>query len=121
MPVQTVAVTPNVVFGDPKNLVLIGGPCVIESEEKALRHAEKISAIARELHVPYVFKASYDKANRSSGKSFRGPGIKNPMKDIVDFLSKNGFDTYRIGTKKLFKPICKIFRTSVSCSLCRQL
>ena len=79
MPVHTVSVTPHVVFGEPKTLVLIGGPCVIESEEKALRHAEKISAIARELNVPYIFKASYDKANRSSGKSFRGPGIKNGL------------------------------------------
>ncbi len=79
MPVNTVAINSNVVFGEPKTLVLIGGPCVIESEEKALRHAEKISAIARELNVPYVFKASYDKANRSSGKSFRGPGIKNGL------------------------------------------
>lgn len=79
MPIHTVSVAPHVVFGEPKSLVLIGGPCVIESEEKALRHAEKISAIARELNVPYVFKASYDKANRSSGKSFRGPGIKNGL------------------------------------------
>ena len=64
-----------IVFGDSRQIVLIGGPCVIESEEHALRHAEKISKIAREMNVPYVFKASYDKANRSSGKSFRGPGL----------------------------------------------
>lgn len=79
MPMHTVAAAPNVVFGEPKTLVLIGGPCVIESEQHAMRHAEKICAIARELNVPYIFKASYDKANRSSGKSFRGPGIKNGL------------------------------------------
>ena len=78
MNVKTVQ-TGSVVFGDPRQIVLIGGPCVIESEEHALRHAEKISAIARELNVPYVFKASYDKANRSSGKSFRGPGLKKGL------------------------------------------
>lgn len=78
MNVKTVSLGP-IVFGDPRQVVLIGGPCVIESEEHALRHAEKISKIARELNVPYVFKASYDKANRSSGKSFRGPGLKKGL------------------------------------------
>jgi len=57
-------------------LFLIAGPCVIESEAHALKMAEAISAIARETGVPYVFKASYDKANRTSLKSFRGPGLK---------------------------------------------
>jgi 2-dehydro-3-deoxyphosphooctonate aldolase (KDO 8-P synthase) len=57
-------------------LFLIAGPCVIESEAHALKMAEAISAVTRELRVPYVFKASYDKANRTSLKSFRGPGVK---------------------------------------------
>ena len=57
-------------------LFLIAGPCVIESEKHALKMAEAISAVTRELRVPYIFKASYDKANRTSLKSFRGPGIK---------------------------------------------
>jgi 2-dehydro-3-deoxyphosphooctonate aldolase (KDO 8-P synthase) len=57
-------------------LFLIAGPCVIESEAHALKMAEAISAITRELRVPYIFKASYDKANRTSLKSFRGPGVK---------------------------------------------
>ena len=81
--VNPVVVSPSVVFGDPKNLVLIGGPCVIESEESALRHAEKISQITRELKVPYIFKASFDKANRSSGKSFRGPGLEKGLKILA--------------------------------------
>ena len=57
-------------------LFLIAGPCVIESEAHVLKMAEAISGIARELHVPYIFKASFDKANRTSLKSFRGPGMK---------------------------------------------
>ena len=57
-------------------LFLIAGPCVIESEAHALKMAEAISVVARELRVPYIFKASYDKANRTSLKSFRGPGVK---------------------------------------------
>jgi len=57
-------------------LFLIAGPCVIESEAHALKMAESISAVARDLRMPYIFKASYDKANRTSLKSFRGPGLK---------------------------------------------
>lgn len=83
MQVHPVSVNSSVVFGDPKKLVLIGGPCVIESEESAMRHAEKISQIARDLKVPYIFKASYDKANRSSGKSFRGPGIEKGLQILA--------------------------------------
>lgn len=66
-------------FGDPRSFVLIAGPCVIEGERTALSHAEKISKIAARLKVPYVFKSSYDKANRSSVKSFRGPGLKKGL------------------------------------------
>lgn len=56
-------------------LFLIAGPCVIESEEHALKMAETIAGVARALYIPYIFKASYDKANRTSASSFRGPGI----------------------------------------------
>jgi len=58
---------------------LIAGPCVIESEKLAIETAEKIVEIARALKIPYVFKSSYDKANRSSGISFRGPGLKEGL------------------------------------------
>jgi 2-dehydro-3-deoxyphosphooctonate aldolase (KDO 8-P synthase) len=52
----------------------IGGPCVIESEAHALRHARAISEICRDLDVPFIYKSSYDKANRTSGETYRGPG-----------------------------------------------
>jgi 2-dehydro-3-deoxyphosphooctonate aldolase (KDO 8-P synthase) len=55
---------------------LIAGPCVIESERIALETAARIAELARALHLPYVFKSSYDKANRTSIASFRGPGLK---------------------------------------------
>ena len=58
------------------NLFLIAGPCVIESEEHAIRMAEIIKGVTRALGFPFIFKASYDKANRTSIRSFRGPGIK---------------------------------------------
>lgn len=67
-----------VAVGGP--LFLIAGPCVIESEEHALKMAEAISAVARKLNVPYIFKASYDKANRTSLKSFRGPGLEEGLR-----------------------------------------
>jgi 2-dehydro-3-deoxyphosphooctonate aldolase (KDO 8-P synthase) len=69
----------NVTIGGPE-LFLIAGPCVIESEEHALFMATRISAICRELSVPYIFKASYDKANRTSISSFRGPGINEGLR-----------------------------------------
>jgi len=56
------------------DLFLIAGPCVIESEKHALFMAEVIKGITRSLNVPFIFKASYDKANRTSIRSFRGPG-----------------------------------------------
>src|SRR5579859_4911625 len=61
-------------------LFLIAGPCVIESEEHALKMAEAISSVAHRLHLPYIFKASYDKANRTSLKSFRGPGLQEGLR-----------------------------------------
>ncbi len=56
-------------------LFLIAGPCVIESEEHAIRMAEIIKGVTRALGIPFIFKASYDKANRTSIRSFRGPGL----------------------------------------------
>src|ERR1700688_1971551 len=64
--------------GNP--LFLIAGPCVIESESHACGMAEKIACIAADCAVPYIFKASYDKANRSSLKSFRGPGLAEGLR-----------------------------------------
>jgi 2-dehydro-3-deoxyphosphooctonate aldolase (KDO 8-P synthase) len=62
------------------NLFLIAGPCVIESEEHAIRMAEIIKGVTKALGLPFIFKASYDKANRTSIRSFRGPGIKEGLR-----------------------------------------
>ena len=61
-------------------LFLIAGPCVIESEAHALKMAEAIASIARDKKLPYIFKASYDKANRTSIRSFRGPGLDEGLR-----------------------------------------
>jgi len=73
--VTEVRITDEVVLGRP-DLVLIAGPCVIEGEAHAVELGRAIAAIARNAGVPYVFKASFDKANRTSGSSFRGPGLE---------------------------------------------
>jgi 2-dehydro-3-deoxyphosphooctonate aldolase (KDO 8-P synthase) len=62
------------------NLFLIAGPCVIESEKHALFMAEVIKGVTRALNVPFIFKASYDKANRTSIRSFRGPGLAEGLR-----------------------------------------
>jgi len=64
----------DIVVGRGNPIALIAGPCVIESEKSALDHARKIKKIAERQKMPFIFKASYDKANRSSVDSFRGPG-----------------------------------------------
>ena len=67
-----------------KPLTLIAGPCVIESRDLVLQVAERVSGICQELGMDYVFKASFDKANRSSGKSFRGPGPDEGLKILQE-------------------------------------
>ena len=62
------------------DLFLIAGPCVIESEGHAIRMAEIIKGVTRSLNFPFIFKASYDKANRTSIRSFRGPGLKEGLR-----------------------------------------
>src|SRR5436309_7066388 len=62
------------------DLFLVAGPCVIESEEHAIRMAEIIKGVTRSMNFPFIFKASYDKANRTSIRSFRGPGLKEGLR-----------------------------------------
>lgn len=66
----------------------IGGPCVIESEAHALRHARALAEICRGLGVDFIYKSSYDKANRSSGATFRGPGIRDGLRILAAVKKK---------------------------------
>jgi len=72
--------------GNP--LFLIAGPCVIETESHARTMAEKIAKIAADAGLPYIFKASFDKANRSSLKGFRGPGLKEGLRILGKIKSE---------------------------------
>jgi 2-dehydro-3-deoxyphosphooctonate aldolase (KDO 8-P synthase) len=67
-------------LGGGQPLFLIAGPCVIESEAHARKMAEQVARIASDAAMPFIFKASYDKANRSSAKGFRGPGLKEGLR-----------------------------------------
>jgi 2-dehydro-3-deoxyphosphooctonate aldolase (KDO 8-P synthase) len=76
-------------LGGGNPLFLIAGPCVIESETHACKMAEAVGKIASDLNVPYIFKASYDKANRSSVHAFRGPGMSEGLRILAKI--KNDF------------------------------
>ncbi len=69
-----------VVVGGGQPLVLIGGPCAIEDEKHALMTAERLAAIAADRRVPFIYKSSYDKANRSSVDGYRGPGLTEGLR-----------------------------------------
>jgi 2-dehydro-3-deoxyphosphooctonate aldolase (KDO 8-P synthase) len=75
-------------LGSGNPLFLIAGPCVIENEKHARMMAEKVAKIAADAGVPYIFKASYDKANRSSVKAFRGPGLKEGLRILGKIKSE---------------------------------
>src|SRR5262245_58340184 len=74
----------NVRIGPGCPLALIAGPCVIESHEHTLKMAEEIKAITQRVDLPFIFKASFDKANRSSISSFRGPGLEAGLSILSD-------------------------------------
>jgi 2-dehydro-3-deoxyphosphooctonate aldolase (KDO 8-P synthase) len=73
----------DIAIGGGAPFVLIAGPCVIESGAHALDLAGRLVEIARRTHVPFIFKASYDKANRTSGRSFRGPGLDEGLRVLA--------------------------------------
>jgi 2-dehydro-3-deoxyphosphooctonate aldolase (KDO 8-P synthase) len=70
--------------GGGRPLVLIAGPCVVESRDSALRHAQALRALTDRLGVPFVYKSSYDKANRTAVDSFRGPGIDAALSILAE-------------------------------------
>ena len=77
-------------FGGGSPFVLIAGPCVIESEAHSLELAGRLREITTRLSVPFVFKASYDKANRTAGRSFRGPGLDEGLRVLAAVKARIG-------------------------------
>jgi 2-dehydro-3-deoxyphosphooctonate aldolase (KDO 8-P synthase) len=80
----------NIEVGANRPLSVIAGPCVIESRESALRHAAALKQKADRAGVPYIFKSSFDKANRSSIASFRGPGLKSGLEILAEVKREIG-------------------------------
>lgn len=76
--------------GNNAPLFVIAGPCVIESESLVLNTAEKLAAICGDLGLPLIFKCSYDKANRTAGDSFRGPGLKRGLAILAKVKRQTG-------------------------------
>ena len=101
---------------------LIAGPCVIESEQLAMDTAGQLKEICAELGIPFIYKSSFDKANRSSGKSFRGPGMDAGLKILADVKQKIGVpvltDVHEIDEIKPVAAVVDVLQTPAF--LCRQ-
>ena len=79
----------DITIGGRSPFVLIAGPCVIESESHAMELAGRLADIASRARVPFIFKASFDKANRTSGRSFRGPGLDEGLRVLAHIKSRH--------------------------------
>lgn len=88
--VPEVRIAPDVACGGERPLLVIAGTCVIESRDSALDHARELAAISRDVRLPLVFKASFDKANRTSIESFRGPGLAIGLQILEEVRSATG-------------------------------
>ncbi len=109
-------------IGGASPLVLIAGPCVIESEEHAGFVAERLRDLACELKLPVIFKASYDKANRSSVRSYRGPGLREGLRILAAVKQATGLpvltDVHEVAQVEPAAEVCDVLQ--VPAFLCRQ-
>ncbi|HEV2288615.1 MAG TPA: 3-deoxy-8-phosphooctulonate synthase [Candidatus Acidoferrales bacterium] len=112
----------KIAMGAGAPLFVIAGPCVIESEKHAMTMAERLAAAARKLDVPLIFKASYDKANRSSVNSFRGPGLKEGLRILAKVKEKFGLpilaDVHETSQAGPAAEVCDVIQ--IPAFLCRQ-
>lgn len=102
-------------IGGGAPLVFIGGPCVIESRESCLRHAEAVRRIAERVGIGAIFKSSFDKANRTSVESYRGPGIEAGLEILAAVKREVGIpvltDVHEIGQARLAAEVVDILQT----------
>ncbi|TVO69475.1 3-deoxy-8-phosphooctulonate synthase [Denitromonas ohlonensis] len=108
--------------GIDRPFFLIAGPCVIESRELALETATELKAICAELGIPFIYKSSFDKANRSSGKSFRGPGMAKGLEILAEVRETVGVpvltDVHSIDEIAAVAAVVDVLQTPAF--LCRQ-
>jgi 2-dehydro-3-deoxyphosphooctonate aldolase (KDO 8-P synthase) len=104
----------SVQCGSGLPLLWIAGPCVIESHDLTMSIAETLRRLADRLKVPLIFKASFDKANRTSGKSFRGPGLEEGLKTLETVRRKTGLpvttDIHEIGHASPVAEVCDLLQ-----------
>jgi len=109
-------------IGGGNPLAVIAGPCVIESRDSALRHATRLKEAAQRAGVPYIFKASYDKANRSSINSYRGPGLIKGLEILAEVKRATGVpiltDVHEIDQVPAAQEVIDILQ--IPAFLCRQ-
>ncbi|GIW43131.1 MAG: 2-dehydro-3-deoxyphosphooctonate aldolase [Candidatus Binatia bacterium] len=102
-------------IGGGAPFVFIGGPCVIESRDSTLRHAEALHTIGERARVPVIFKSSFDKANRTSLHSFRGPGLHEGVEILAQVRRDIGIpvltDVHEIGQARLAAEVVDILQT----------
>jgi len=112
----------NIRIGDKNPLVLIAGPCVIESEAMCLDAAERIRDIAGELGIPFIFKSSFDKANRLSLDSYRGPGLKKGLEILNKVKQKINVPVLSdVHCQKEIEPAAEVLDViQIPAFLCRQ-
>jgi len=119
---RTIKITDAISFGGDLPPLFIAGPCVIESRDHTLRMAEVIRTIADELKVQLIFKASFDKANRSSVSSFRGPGMDEGLRILQEAKQATGLpllsDIHDAGQAKPASEVLDILQ--IPAFLCRQ-
>jgi 2-dehydro-3-deoxyphosphooctonate aldolase (KDO 8-P synthase) len=112
----------DLVIGGRRPFVLIAGPCVIESRESVLRHAERIRDVARRVGVPLVFKSSFDKANRTSLGSYRGLGMERGLEILAEARRQVGVAVLTdVHVAEQAKPVAEVADVlQTPAFLCRQ-
>jgi len=112
----------DIVVGAGAPLVLISGPCVIEDPETTFRIASFLKDLTRQLDIPFIFKASYDKANRTSLRSYRGPGSKEGLETLARIKSELGVKVLSdVHTLAEIEPAARVLDVlQVPAFLCRQ-
>lgn len=112
----------NVKIGGDRPLVLIAGPCVMENESATLRSAERLMSICNGISIPLIFKASYDKANRTSVTSFRGPGLKEGLRILGKVKDSMGIPVLSdIHSIEQIEPAAEVLDVlQIPAFLCRQ-
>ena len=112
----------NVRAGGDAPLFVVAGPCVIESEAHATSMAERLAAIAADLGAPFIFKTSYDKANRSSVSSYRGPGLQEGLRILENIKKRTGVpiltDVHEVSQAGAAAEVCDVLQ--IPAFLCRQ-